>query len=277
MRLMCIQWGDFVELVEMEKQGVVVWLSSNTTGGESRQPQHQHPSASAGVSDHIKEETDGDLQNEDAPKPKPTSRSTKARMRLKRAQTADYGLTGPPPSLIPPTNPPNTHHHHQKAIDLEAAMKAQQLIDRHSDDDTLDTAGPQFSSPSIKRKGGIRGLMGGSERNRGNLVHSMTVAEKEFDPSTSNRFLIGRESITSKSEIKRREAVWDLFQSENAFLIDHLMVLKNVSFCYTYSSSSSSYACRVLLEWSKASSNFYSLLLKSEFDGLWRYSVWNLT
>lgn len=32
-----------------------------------------------------------------------------------------------------------------------------------------------------------------------------------------------------KSEQRRREALWDLFQSECAFLYDHLMVLKNVS------------------------------------------------
>ncbi|XP_069975090.1 pleckstrin homology domain-containing family G member 7 [Penaeus vannamei] len=32
----------------------------------------------------------------------------------------------------------------------------------------------------------------------------------------------------NKNETKRREAVWDLFQSECAFLYDHLMVLKNV-------------------------------------------------
>ena len=37
----------------------------------------------------------------------------------------------------------------------------------------------------------------------------------------------GRE--VPKAEVKRREAVWDLFQSELVFLIDHLMVLKNVS------------------------------------------------
>ncbi|KAK4324908.1 hypothetical protein Pmani_004494 [Petrolisthes manimaculis] len=36
-----------------------------------------------------------------------------------------------------------------------------------------------------------------------------------------------RATIT-KTETKRREAVWDLFQSECAFLYDHLMVLKNV-------------------------------------------------
>ena len=37
----------------------------------------------------------------------------------------------------------------------------------------------------------------------------------------------GRE--LTRAEVKRREGVWDLFQSELVFLIDHLMVLKNVS------------------------------------------------
>ena len=36
-------------------------------------------------------------------------------------------------------------------------------------------------------------------------------------------------SAQNKNDNKRREAVWDLFQSECAFLYDHLMVLKNVS------------------------------------------------
>lgn len=31
-----------------------------------------------------------------------------------------------------------------------------------------------------------------------------------------------------KSEQRRKEALWDLFQSECAFLYDHIMVLKNV-------------------------------------------------
>jgi len=31
----------------------------------------------------------------------------------------------------------------------------------------------------------------------------------------------------TRSEQKRREALWDLFQSESVFLYDHLMVLKN--------------------------------------------------
>jgi hypothetical protein len=34
---------------------------------------------------------------------------------------------------------------------------------------------------------------------------------------------------TQRCEQKRKDALWDLFQSELAFLYDHLMVLKNVS------------------------------------------------
>ena len=62
---------------------------------------------------------------------------------------------------------------------------------------------------------------------RAPLVHSMTFTAKDFDPSS--RFLTGRES-SNRQEAKKKEAVWDLFQSEVLFLIDHLMVLKHVSF-----------------------------------------------
>ena len=57
------------------------------------------------------------------------------------------------------------------------------------------------------------------------MVHSNTFTAKDIDPT--NRFLTGRDSST-KNEAKRKEAVWDLFQSETAFLLDHLMVLKHV-------------------------------------------------
>ena len=41
---------------------------------------------------------------------------------------------------------------------------------------------------------------------------------------------VGSESISvlGENERKRLEAVWELFQSETVFLIDHLMVLKHV-------------------------------------------------
>ncbi|XP_047103350.1 pleckstrin homology domain-containing family G member 7-like [Schistocerca piceifrons] len=47
-----------------------------------------------------------------------------------------------------------------------------------------------------------------------------TLSEKDL--------LVSPVSTTSRIESKRREALWDLFQSECAFLYDHLMVLKNV-------------------------------------------------
>ena len=41
-------------------------------------------------------------------------------------------------------------------------------------------------------------------------------------------------SVLTENERKRLEAVWELFQSETVFLIDHLMVLKHVRIrsCY---------------------------------------------
>lgn len=51
------------------------------------------------------------------------------------------------------------------------------------------------------------------------IVQVQTLSEKN---------LVSPISTNSQGEYKRREAVWDLFQSECAFLFDHLMVLKNV-------------------------------------------------
>lgn len=48
-------------------------------------------------------------------------------------------------------------------------------------------------------------------------------------PHSSSGTSSARSSIMlTRSEYKRREALWDLFQSESVFLYDHLMVLKNV-------------------------------------------------
>ena len=60
---------------------------------------------------------------------------------------------------------------------------------------------------------------------RGPLVKSMTFTAKDVDPSS--RYM--RTDPIKRNEEKRREAVWDLFQSETAFLLDHLMVMKHVS------------------------------------------------
>ncbi len=55
-------------------------------------------------------------------------------------------------------------------------------------------------------------------------------------PTVSETFPFEQQQPTTattsgpKCEQRGREALWDLFQSECAFLYDHLMVLKNVTF-----------------------------------------------
>jgi len=60
----------------------------------------------------------------------------------------------------------------------------------------------------------------------------------------------GRDSVSvlSENERKRLEAVWELFQSETVFLIDHLMVLKHVRIIslHFYASTSSDVRNRFL-------------------------------
>ena len=47
--------------------------------------------------------------------------------------------------------------------------------------------------------------------------------------SHSHTFTFPEAEMRRRLEKKRKEAVWDLFQSESTFLRDHLMVVKNVS------------------------------------------------
>lgn len=54
-----------------------------------------------------------------------------------------------------------------------------------------------------------------------------TLSEKDLFGSKEQ--LASPVSTVSRNECKRKEALWDLFQSECAFLYDHLMVLNNVS------------------------------------------------
>lgn len=55
--------------------------------------------------------------------------------------------------------------------------------------------------------------------------------EEEADAGGGERGAEPAPMSSHKSERRRKEALWDLFQSECAFLNDHLMVLKNVSIC----------------------------------------------
>ena len=66
---------------------------------------------------------------------------------------------------------------------------------------------------------------------RGILVKSMTFTAKDVDPTSRYMSTSGDRTTNrvTRNEEKRCEAVWDLFQSETAFLLDHLMVMKHVS------------------------------------------------
>ena len=63
---------------------------------------------------------------------------------------------------------------------------------------------------------------------RGILVKSMTFTAKDVDPTSRYQMSGERSNRMTRNEEKRCEAVWDLFQSETAFLLDHLMVMKHV-------------------------------------------------
>ena len=47
--------------------------------------------------------------------------------------------------------------------------------------------------------------------------------------SHGHTFTFPEADMRTRLEKKRKEAVWDLFQSESAFLRDHLMAIKNVN------------------------------------------------
>ena len=56
----------------------------------------------------------------------------------------------------------------------------------------------------------------------------MTFTAKDVDPTSRYQMSGERSNRMTRNEEKRCEAVWDLFQSETAFLLDHLMVMKHV-------------------------------------------------
>ncbi|XP_071538498.1 uncharacterized protein [Panulirus ornatus] len=75
-------------------------------------------------------------------------------------------------------------------------------------------------SPVGSGSGGSSGIGGG---NSARLCGGMASVDRALEAARENL-----QATINKTETKRREAVWDLFQSECAFLYDHLMVLKNV-------------------------------------------------
>lgn len=128
------------------------------------------------------------------------------RTRLKRAQSERVpSIEGAAPPILPPPRPIVPHpesalHHFSSSTDKLEAIKP--------------------VTPKLQRP-----------RQRGILVKSMTFTAKDVDPPAS-RFMSGKMDPRTRNEEKRREAVWDLFQSETAFLLDHLMVMKHVRYIF---------------------------------------------
>ena len=54
-------------------------------------------------------------------------------------------------------------------------------------------------------------------------------APEPSSPRTIPDTVHGARGICSMDGARKKEAIWDLFQTECMFLYDHLMVLKNVS------------------------------------------------
>ena len=117
----------------------------------------------------------------------------------------------PPPSLQPPQQasptvpPPVSPRRHTRATAVEPSPEERQRI--------------------VAAK-------------RGNLKHSNTFTAKDAPGSAIASAAVKAAAAApkplTKQEIKRRDAVWDLFQSEIAFLVDHLMVLKHVRFAFDF-------------------------------------------
>ena len=103
-------------------------------------------------------------------------------------------------------------------------------LSRTNDCQSLDTKDLVGNFKADNEKGNLKSGGLNMTKQPPQLQHSLSTISNETLIVGANRFKIGRRASTvSKTEVRQREAMWDLFQSENAFLIDHLMVIKHVS------------------------------------------------
>ena len=207
----------------MDKRGGESWLSNHHHKQEQQPPppqQQQQPQeekcAAIAEEDQVSE-----LVSFNGSSPAASKRST----RLKRTQSERVSEnnpagflgnalnkenTGRRSNVPPPISPRKRHQKSSPPSTPATAAKSTSATE-------TDKKAPESYSAEVQKRIAAK---------RGNLVHSMTFTAKDLDPT--NRFLTGKE-LSNRQEVKRREAVWDLFQSEIVFLVDHLMVLKHVS------------------------------------------------
>lgn len=214
-RLCGLTWADFVELVEVERSGgtCTSWLSSSAkttvlTPTVSESLALSSASTTQTVATSSEEEELGDNLTSPVTTVKTPAPNPVRRTRLKRAQSE----RAPSVEVVPSS----VHRH--------SVYPESNVANDEDDGDRSPSGGgspASYATEVFKKRGSktVSGLI------RSSLVHSNTFTAKDMDPG--NRFLTGKETV-SRNEAKRREAVWDLFQSETAFLLDHLMVLKHV-------------------------------------------------
>ena len=138
--------------------------------------------------------------------------------------------------------PPNSPMSQSASINLKinlntsgTAMNNSSNTLKLTNTDSVETRDPTTNNTASKTSIQENKELSDEEKNISNCaptkLHQLhTSISSVSDLVGNNRFRIGRRASTiSRTELRQREAMWDLFQSENAFLIDHLMVIKHVS------------------------------------------------
>jgi hypothetical protein len=241
-KLCGLQLTEFVELVADQNRKGSYRSNGLWTSGSS----NNHEASCSSNNNRVIFEEEGDNQEEEerdrfipslAPSPtapsttttSPPTASTSAAMkrasRLKRTQSERVDC--PPPFTLPPSasvvaagaiqKKPATSNMAPASSPRKTPPPLPPPRKGNSTTSSAQQSQPPAPAPATSQQPAAQ---------KPQLVHSMTFTANELDPS--NRFLGGKEA-SARQEVKRKEALWDLFQSEIAFLLDHLMVLKHVS------------------------------------------------
>ena len=119
----------------------------------------------------------------------------------------------------------------ESSFDLESERKSGQSTGspNESTEKLIDNKGEQLIDETIGSPPSSSLVPAVSAQETNNVSGSAAAAAAAAAYTCSSASSSTRSSFAiSRSEQKRREAFWDLFQSECVFLYDHLMVLKNV-------------------------------------------------
>lgn len=241
-RLCGLQWFDFVELVDMERRGRVPWLSNHHHHHHQQQRDLESPRND--LVESLKPDSTQDQQPcsdidaliGDRDQQQLLDSSEDLVTDLVNVSQSALDSNGTLRSKLAPA--------HRQRVSRLKRTQSERAPEGGAVLHNLKKFGPNGSSPLAKvvtplssrgsspetkapDQASVTSLPIAStvtRQRRHNLVHSMSFTAKDIDPT--RRILASRESLTR--EQKRIDSVWDLFQSEIAFLVDHLNVLKHV-------------------------------------------------